>query len=83
MPTARTIKSHKVLPPPEPIPVIPDEPLTAPAEDAVAPFEEVTLDAEGRFIASPDERSLFIRLGGVRYEHVAEMPDGRWIYAKS
>lgn len=29
------------------------------------------------------DRDLMVWVGGVRYEHVAETPDGRWVYAKS
>jgi len=30
-----------------------------------------------------DDKTLFILIGGARYEHVSEAPDGRWVYKRS
>lgn len=30
-----------------------------------------------------EDRNYIIWVDGVRYEHVSEAPDGRWVYARS
>lgn len=30
-----------------------------------------------------DDRTYFAYVNGVRYEHVSEAPDGRWVYRQS
>ncbi len=54
------------------------------ARDQVSDVEEFTTDEHGRYVATSLKfRELFVRIGGTRYEHTAETPDGRWIFAKS
>lgn len=30
-----------------------------------------------------EDKNVFIRIDGVRYEHVSDAPDGRWVYRRS
>lgn len=51
-----------------------------PKTDAVvAPPEVTTWEPQAGEIVS-DERAYHIRVSGVRYVHVGEAPDGRWVY---
>jgi hypothetical protein len=87
MSTKRTKETH--VPKPEPPMEEPEqvEPLVqeqAVAEaDPVIPVIEYSVDEEGRYVAPKQIKDLFIMIGGARYEHVAETPDGRWVYARS
>lgn len=36
---------------------------------------------EGHIVS--DERTYILWVDGVRYEHVSEAPDGRWVYRPS
>lgn len=39
---------------------------------------------EAQYIADKkSDKELFAMINGVRYEHVSEAPDGRWVYGKS
>lgn len=61
-------------------PVIPD-PEPEP-DEAAAPASTFSLDGD-RYVAEDGTRDLFVRIGGVRYEHVADTDDGKWVYARS
>lgn len=38
---------------------------------------------EGAVVVTDGSKNFEIRVGGVRFEHVAQDAKGRWIYAKS
>jgi hypothetical protein len=38
---------------------------------------------EGAVVRNDGGRDFEVKIAGVRFEHVANAPDGRWIYAKS
>lgn len=87
MATKRTKEAHVPKPDPpvdEPEPVEPLVADLAVAEaEPVIPVIEYGVDAEGRLVAPKQIKDLFIMIGGQRYEHVAETPDGLWVYARS
>ena len=41
------------------------------------------LDVQGRYVATDGTKDLFVRIDGVRYEHVADDERGQWVYARS
>jgi len=64
----------------EPIVEAPAEavlPVVADVRPALVPY------GNGQWAAATHDRDFTVWVGGVRYEHVAETPDGRWVYAKS
>jgi hypothetical protein len=81
---AKKQKPKKAAPaPPETTAPIVEAPsdVAPPADDGAAPAElppAAWEPPEGHIVS--DEKSYHIRVGGVRYVHVGDAPDGRWVY---
>lgn len=81
----KRINHVETIPDPEVAEAIP-VPAVAPVEDAPEPSvhtPKLVPYGNGQWAAEDMTRDLMVWVDGVRYEHVAETPDGRWVYAKS
>jgi hypothetical protein len=70
-----------------PAPPVPTDPPVVVPEDIVTTppvmMGMLIPYGNGLFVSAQDSREFFLFVDGVRYEHVAETPDGRWVYAAS
>lgn len=72
----------------KPTGIIPSDADATEATEVVVPVAVVTgpfeaLDHEQVVATDSGARELFAVIDGVRYEHVGDDADGRWIYRKS
>lgn len=58
-------------------------PVPAVAPDAPSGPVPVLVPYGHQWVASGFTKDVVVTMDGIPYEHVAETPDGRWVYAKS